>query len=353
VSFTADGGGTVARTSGTTDLNGRVVAPGWRLGSSVGAQRLQARIGPAIATVLATASSVPASQYQVAVRFTGTPPTASQQAAFVTASQRWAQLIIGDVADAFASVAGASDGCYPALSEVIDDVVIYARVAPIDGVGGILGQAGPRLFRSGSLLPAVGCMTFDEADLLSLEAQGSLNAVILHEMGHVLGIGTLWNTQGLLAGGGGVDPNFLGTAAAAAYLGARSGAAPWPGLLEPVPVENTGNPGTRDAHWREAVFSSELMTGFLGPGSVAPLSAITATSLRDLGYVVNDAASSPYTLGSGLRAGAGAVVELRELPATEPIGMLGPDGGVERYVQPGQAVISRSRFGRVETMRQR
>src|SRR4051794_6205534 len=50
----------------------------------------------------------------------------------------------------------------------------------------------------------------------------------------------------------------------------------------PVPVENTGGPGTRDSHWREAVFGNELMTGFVGPAG-NPLSRTTVGSLQDLG----------------------------------------------------------------------
>ena len=116
-------------------------------------------------------------------------------------------------------------------------------------------------------------------------------------------------------------------------------------------MENTGNPGTRDVHWRKSVFSTELMTGWIGPGTVTPLSAITAVSLRDQGYVVNDAASTPYTLASGLRAGTGPIFELRELPPTEPIGILGADGRIERYVRPGEPLVYPARAGRMDVLR--
>ena len=36
-------------------------------------------------------------------------------------------------------------------------------------------------------------MSFDTADLAQIEADGSLVRVIMHEMGHVLGIGTIWD----------------------------------------------------------------------------------------------------------------------------------------------------------------
>src|SRR5690606_12711586 len=116
----------------------------------------------------------------------------------------------------------------------------------IDGPGGILGQAGPTVVRTGSFLPARGIMQFDAADLAHLEATGQLMDVILHEMGHVIGIGTIWQDLGLLVGAGSADPRFTGTSATAQYntIFGLSGTS--------VPVANTGGAGTRDAHWREA-----------------------------------------------------------------------------------------------------
>jgi hypothetical protein len=43
-------------------------------------------------------------------------------------------------------------------------------------------------------------MQFDTADLASMQANGTLNDVITHEMGHVLGIGTIWTAKGVLSG---------------------------------------------------------------------------------------------------------------------------------------------------------
>ena len=71
----------------------------------------------------------------------------------------------------------------------------------IDGPGLILGQAGPCYFRGSGSFPnliSIGIMTFDTFDLAALSAQGELNDVILHEMGHVLGFGTLWSNFSLL-----------------------------------------------------------------------------------------------------------------------------------------------------------
>jgi hypothetical protein len=194
--------------------------------------------------------------------------TASQQAIFQQAANRWAQVITGDLPNA----------TYNGIA--VDDVLIHASGVGIDGSGGILGQAGPDRFRSGSLLPIHGIMEFDTADLAQLEASGGLFHVIVHEMGHVLGIGTLWSSLGLLSGAGSNNPIFIGPQATAAYnqiFGTNAGG---------VPVENTGGGGTRDAHWRESMFDNELMTGFLNSGS-NPLSRITIASLADMGYTVN------------------------------------------------------------------
>ncbi|MFO0845255.1 MAG: pre-peptidase C-terminal domain-containing protein [Gemmataceae bacterium] len=215
--------------------------------------------------------------------------TASQQAAFEQAAARWEQIITGDLPNA--TYAG----------QVVDDLLIQASGVAIDGVNGILGQAGPDAFRSGTLLPYHGVMQFDTADLASLEQRGQLVSVIMHEMGHVLGIGTIWQQRGLLAGAGTSNSRFTGAAATAQYnaiFGTTATA---------VPVENTGGSGTRDSHWRESVFGAELMTGFLNSGVTNPLSRVTVASLADLGYQVNLAAADPYTPpGAGLRAGSGS-----------------------------------------------
>ena len=56
------------------------------------------------------------------------------------------------------------------------------------------------------MLPYHGTMEFDTADLAAMEANGSLFFVIMHEMGHILGIGTLWSSKGLITGAGGTNP---------------------------------------------------------------------------------------------------------------------------------------------------
>jgi hypothetical protein len=159
-----------------------------------------------------------------------------------------------------------------------------------------------------------------------------LQSVIVHEMGHALGYGTIWPNLNLLAGATpppGTDPHFTGTQATAAFnaVGGQSYVA---GLK--VPVENTGGEGTADAHWRESVFGSELMTGFVDAG-VNPLSRVTVASMGDLGYVVNLADADPYTLAPGLRAfGQRPAIALKSDVLRVPIHQVDDAGRVLRVI---------------------
>ena len=142
----------------------------------------------------ATAQPIPPAEYDIEVRYEGTQPTEPQRAAFDQAVARWQEVVLGDVSDELAQFPAAANGCYPALDEVIDDLIIYAELVTIDGAGDVLGSAGPCLIRD-SGPTGVGHMRFDIADLASLEASGQLDEVVLHEMGHVLGFGSLWDDQ--------------------------------------------------------------------------------------------------------------------------------------------------------------
>jgi subtilisin-like proprotein convertase family protein len=234
-----------------------------------------------------TTSETPDAGFQVEVRFLG-GLSPNQQAAFASAAERWSQIIIGDVPPVFLE------------GETIDDVLIEARGVPIDGPGGILGQAGPRFIRPTSNLPIKGIMSFDTADLDRMEADGSLEDVILHGMAHVLGFGTLWTNLGLIVGEGSIDPTFVGTNAMREYGILRSAAVSAnTNDPTPVPVANTGGPGTRDGHWREVVFANELLTGFLS-GSLRPISLMSVGAFEDMGYRVSHAVADAYSLPSML-----------------------------------------------------
>lgn len=229
----------------------------------------------------------PAGGFRIDVSFGG-GLTAAQQAVFSRAANRWAEVITGDLPNVTYN------------GRVIDDLLIAASGIFIDGPGNILGQAGPRQLRSGSNLPYYGIMQFDTADLAAMERDGTLYEVILHEMGHVIGIGTIWARKGLLVGAGTANPRFLGANATREYRALF-------GVLDTsVPVEgNNSGVGSRDSHWRESIFRNELMTPRIG--SVGnPLSRVTVASLADLGYTVNMNAANPFARPS---VAAGASIE--------------------------------------------
>lgn len=67
---------------------------------------------------------------------------------------------------------------------------ISALLEDVDGEGGVLGFAGPSaVWFECQGISYSGEMTFDTGDVDVLEQGGTLEGVILHEMGHVIGSG--------------------------------------------------------------------------------------------------------------------------------------------------------------------
>lgn len=339
------GGGTIVGATAVTSTTGHATLKSWRF-SAVGAQQLTASV-PADANsipvnITGTATAVPASQFNIDVQFVGPTPSPSRQAAFTNAATRWQQLIVGDI-PAF-TLNQACDTGFPVPGSV-DDIVIYAMIDSIDGPGQILGGAGPCFVRTGSLLPISGVMVFDSADVAGLEAQNQFVSVVLHEMGHALGFGTIWGPAS--------DPGLdllrpTPCAAQGFFRGASAIQAFWAasttGLFPRTPVPIEDNPtlpcpgGTRDGHWREADLNAELMTGFLeAAGTPTPLSAVSVASMRDLGYVVNDAAADAFTFVPPATIQALTAedrrLEIRERPLPWPIRIVDPAGNLVREIR--------------------
>jgi hypothetical protein len=264
----------------------------------------------------------PTGGFQITLNITGM--TSTQQAIFQQAANRWSQVIVGDLPNATYN------------GRAVDDLLIDASGAAIDGPGGVLGQAGPDSFRAGSLLPIHGSMEFDTADLADMQADGTLFGVILHEMGHVLGIGTIWDSKGLLVGAGTSNPLFIGAQATAEYnriFGTNASG---------VPVENGGGAGTRDSHWRESILNTEIMTGYVeAPGVAMPLSRITVGSLADIGYQVNMAAADAYTKPTAIASLAAATSG-----GSNPPSLRAWDGVFADLDQPGSSTRRNGRLAR-------
>ena len=340
------GGGSATGTSTTTDPNGIAQVGSWTLGAAPGINSMTAtvtRAGFSNGQHVFNDTAV-AAQFTIQLQYYGNyKPTAAESGAFNAAIAKWQQIIYRHIGTPQlltdnANDCGAGD---PAVSVTVTDVLILASFDSIDGPSKTLAEASPCIARTngmGAGLPVLGVMKFDTADVGSLVSSGKLNAVVEHEMGHVLGFGTMWSLSSpfptvnclQLPSTAGSTPNDTyfsctgGTKYTAAqfdsvggtgYTGAGQGVPS--GHI--VPVENCANSpyvyptcgnGTINGHWRTSVFGNELMVGFL-PSSPA-LSRVTAASLQDLGYSVNYAATDSYShaFSAPPAAGGGARLAL-------------------------------------------
>jgi hypothetical protein len=304
----AGGGSLTGSTSTIADGSGLATAPSWKLGKDGGTQTLRATYGAYEVDFTAIIQS----NLVLELRWVGTVPTGATLAAFNRAVDRIRATIIGGVTavgmpgppNQLNNITQCDAGfaSTPIPQQNIPGVIIYATIIPIDGAGQILGQAGPCLSRSFDMYKtALGTMRFDSADIAALVADGRIDAVILHEMLHVMGIGTSWDLNNLLLDPTTADTRFLGGAARTACANVNNGTTT---CATNVPVHSTDGAGTRDAHWRESTFDNELMTPFIVVGGTNPMSAMTIQSLADLGYTVNNSPQDVFTLTSlmaGLR----------------------------------------------------
>ncbi|MGY1670831.1 leishmanolysin-related zinc metalloendopeptidase [Geodermatophilus sp. SYSU D00710] len=280
--------------------------------------------------------------FHIEVRFLG-GLTDEQKQAFRTAADRWAEVIVGDLEDV-----RLPDGT------VVDDVRIDAAGVSIDGPGRVLGRAGPRLLRpAGStheFLPITGIMEFDVADIPTMIAQDLWNTVIMHEMGHVIGmLDFVWTAKGFVANRNTPQWSFTGptameefgrlqdpcaNATMAQLAGLRSAAGGGTGGADggvPVPIEDDFGPGTIGSHWRESVFGAEMMTGFVNQGA-NPLSRVTGGALEDLGYQVDLDACDDYSLPSATTLAVMGVLTAGRMH--EVIGEIGGTGGYVEHPTP-------------------
>ncbi|MXW18926.1 MAG: hypothetical protein F4139_06935 [Gemmatimonadetes bacterium] len=265
--------------------------------------------------LVATVGGRPVKAFDIELEFlnNGTP---SQDSIVRQAAQRWEGVMGREVQDwpYFQEEDGAlpANGCFagqPAVAEFIDDIRVWISIDSIDGVGNVVGSAGPCHVRAISYgfetivsTPTVGAIILDEADVAQMESQGSLLSVVTHELAHVLGFGTIWEIRDWLRDPSiinpGADTHFIGPVTIPAFDAVGGGG--YAGAR--VPVENGGEQGSADTHWRQSVFGDELMTPFL-TGDSHPLSLVTVESMYDIWYEVDLNAADAFTLPSAGRAG--------------------------------------------------
>ncbi len=201
---------------------------------------------------------------------------------------------------------------------------------PASGGSLLLGSAGPSGLAFSNVV--AGAPTTDGRFIFSTGGNanfnihpdvGLLNPLTLrHEIGHALGIGTLWEDNQVYSDGiAGNSNRTLASGVPGQYIGAN-GLAAFQAEFIPgaafIPVELDGGDGTRDGHWNEVLDYSvalENQAGFdshPGDGAAAPtvlsgpnagqsldnelmtgrlsgsgfLSNTTIQSLRDIGFTV-------------------------------------------------------------------
>ncbi len=227
-----------------------------------------------------------ASAFSLDINMTGF--TSSQEAIVNQAEGYWESVITGYQS----GITGISAISITATSEYID--------GPGDASGNTLGYGGPDYVFSegGYTFTYSGIMAYDSYDILELESSGTLYDVIVHEIAHILGFGTLWTDNDLYVDNSG---KYTGAAALAAYQAEFASGAAF------VPVELDGEEGTANGHWDESIGAHELMTGWMDAPTFT--SNTTLASFIDLGYTVNISAvplpAAVWLFGSGLLGLAG------------------------------------------------
>jgi hypothetical protein len=160
--------------------------------------------------------------------------------------------------------------------------------------GNTLAQASPRGYQrdaNNRYMPVTGAATINSNQFSTFNNDSNyLRDVMIHEFGHVLGIGTLWEERGR---------NFVrradGTYNSNTYAGWAYGELNGTFTQTAIPLTTGVVAGSDYSHWREQVFADEIMTHAIGSGG-SPLSQMSIASLRDIGWNVNYGASEPYSL---------------------------------------------------------
>ncbi|MGL4610248.1 MAG: leishmanolysin-related zinc metalloendopeptidase [Trueperaceae bacterium] len=243
--------------------------------------------------------------FDITVRFVDNTLTLEQQEVFNSAAKTWSSVIREDVQDIpnFKLPADYFGGIIGTLDDVVIDVFGFSEDS------NVLAFAGPTVLRDDTtanhFIPAYGYMGINLENFnIGGEPNGltSLEDTVVHEMGHVLGIGTLWELTATAEGiqespppvdlgavNPNYDPRFIGPKAVAVYQDFLRAAGRE--TETSIPIENSGNAGSINGHWRERVFGNEILSSSTD-GNDEILSLLTAASLEDIGYTINQASTA-------------------------------------------------------------
>lgn len=210
----------------------------------------------------------------------------------------------------------------------VDDMTILVNIGPIDGPSNVIGFAAPCELvennEAGQPVTTFGHLTLDDADLDNLSDK-QLFGLIWHEIGHIVGIGSLWRS--------GQPPGFEvleGAGAVQRYIGANA-------VREFNQLGGSGDfivvqPSVA-GHWDETEYDHELMTPFIeGPDVDSPISAFTIGSFQDLSYGADPSKADPYEFPAQAPAAVQGrdedVIDLTGDILWEPMRFMRMDGSV-------------------------
>ena len=327
------GGAQLTGTTAVTDASGVATLGSFTLGRCAGPNIVYAqskRTSNVAAVISATATGGPAG-YCIEMLFTA-PPDPILRTAAEAAATKWGAILNAtsfapetlnlDPASLPAGEKTCANITVPRVpNRIVKGLLILVELAPIPNPSpGLitLGQAGPCYIRIPGNLTVMGGLRLNGDYLLNNLNATQRQNVVTHEMGHVLGYGTLWDAplnlivNPILTSGPASQPlpAFVGAAARARWT-AMGG--PGPALPPSVPLEGCGGSGTVNGHWRESVFGDELMTGYINSnGQDNPLSALTIASMADMGYAVDYSQAEPF------------VINTKTCPATAGTGVFNP-----------------------------
>ena len=263
--------------------------------------------GDVEATTEVTYNVRPVSGFDITLVFEEGSFTAEQRTMMQAAADRWEQMVVGDIPDNSAMPLNIRNSCLAAISQLggpvapalqgvdlFDDLLVY--VFRYNQNSSTLAQAGPCWW--GDRLPNYGFMQVNERHLSMMTTSDSLEHVVIHELGHVLGIGPLWRRTGedLMRPGlqhcndSSLDPGIPRTNKGARAVGEYHDLG---GVGEPLV-----SPGC--SHWDQATFGNESLvpSRVIRPegDNLTPVSRMTLGSLHDLGYVVDYGMADAYSL---------------------------------------------------------
>ncbi len=241
--------------------------------------------------------SAGAATFGIETRLLGRPLNAQQQATVREAATRVSALITSPFAPVRVDIpANDCDRGLPKVQGTLKQLLVFVVVKQLDD--DVYATGMPCDLRDGSYLPVYGVVDLNSVGLSELPREDLLDTMI-HELLHVLGVGTLWEPEYRVSVSGDTDGRTFVRRAGGVlyYTGPRALAA-----YRALGGQKQGVPLDPDAgHWSGQAVCAEILSGSASDftGRVNPVSVLTLGALEDLGYRVNRAGAERFNLPQG------------------------------------------------------